>query len=60
MHVAPPVNPPCQLLEVGMMGTSDRSKLWIMSRESTMEPQSLQKLREHAKKFGHPAALQLN
>eukprot|EP00439_Symbiodinium_sp_Y106_P076133 s861_g15.t1 len=38
--------------KVGMMGTSDRSKLWIMSRESTMEPQSLQKLREHAKKFG--------
>ncbi|CAE6953721.1 DHRS12 [Symbiodinium natans] len=37
---------------VGMVGTTDRSKLWLLSREPALDVQSLQKLREHAKKFG--------
>ena len=39
--------------QVGMVGTTDRSKLWLLSREPALDVQSLQKLREHAKKFGH-------
>ena len=43
--------------EVGMIGTTDRKHLWLLSREPAMDSQSLHKLRDHGKKFGCYAAL---
>ena len=45
--------------KVGMVGTTDRNNLWLLCREPAMELHTLQKLRDHAKKYGDAAASQV-
>ena len=35
-----------------MIGTSDKKALWVLSRQLTLEPSALQKMREHLNKCG--------
>ena len=45
-------NMPALAPEAAMIGTSDKKALWLMSRQLTLEPIALQKMREQLNKCG--------
>jgi lipocalin len=46
------IQPEGSQCQAAMIGTSDKKALWVMSRQLTLEPVALQKMREHLNKCG--------